>query len=385
MKHLIHTRCEQPLPLADEIVHVMLTSIPYPSGARDYDVPSDYGHEKEISCMSNCGECYACHTFYWLQQLWPVMHPSGTVFINIPELYRRNVEVGLVEIVKRQVRAAGFSVVQTLPWLKTNGLPKRGRRPTARIEYVIMAAKTPGGNYYDQDANRVRPVTGTAPRLFSDIDAYALSAAELVNQVAAWATRMAALGDLHSNEDGAVVDLDGRVLGVVAGNNTNARTNSASFPRKLVRPLLAATLPRYTCPVCGGPYERVIERMVGDLVDRSQRSTTHVDGKSRQGTGSSTLSRDVHVIHKGWEKMCNCPAQPPVPGVFLDMFCGTGTAVEVAAEMGCMALGMDLSMPMLQENMRAWSMQPKRKVASSGDLDGMPLFSGLARQNRSAP
>ena len=44
----------------------------------------------------------------------------------------------------------------------------------------------------------------------------------------------------------------------------------------------------------------------------------------------------------GWEPGCDCAIDNTVPCIVLDPFCGSGTAVLVAQELGRVGIGLDL-------------------------------------------
>lgn len=135
----------------------------------------------------------------------------------------------------------------------------------------------------------------------------------------------------------------------------------ATFPREL--PFIcikAGTSERGCCAECGAPWVRVLEgrsraafdianpdglrgRQARDGFDkRRQRSIKpEYDESTYGGTGKRTI---------GWRPSCPCGATcEPVPAIVLDPFVGSGTTVEVAADLLRCGIGIDLSFDYLSQ------------------------------------
>jgi len=120
----------------------------------------------------------------------------------------------------------------------------------------------------------------------------------------------------------------------------------ATFPSGLIAPLIQASVPPQCCAACGAGYAPV-----SDHTDTSRPT-------------------------------CACPRTcPPVPGMVLDPFCGTGTTVAVARALGRQGIGLDLSFGYLQQEARtrlgwralaAWEGRASR-LPEPGHAD-LPLF-----------
>jgi DNA modification methylase len=164
----------------------------------------------------------------------------------------------------------------------------------------------------------------------------------------------------------------------------------ATWPPALVeRMIKAGTSERGVCPHCGTPWRRVVERGVSSWerrksdgapmrygTDSPAQYTGFTDAGDRAAGG---LGVPATVTTTGWQPTCNHNAAP-VPAIVLDPFCGSGTTLMVARQLGRIGLGFDLSERYLYENARtrlghdqleAWG---KGIPASANGYHGLPLF-----------
>jgi len=136
----------------------------------------------------------------------------------------------------------------------------------------------------------------------------------------------------------------------------------ATFPPDLVRPcILAGTSERGRCPICGAPWERVVEKVV---IERPRpdglEKRPHPYGRERMANGQAGVSATT----TGWRPTCDCPGPdgdhpgsdcadydewPTVPCVVLDPFGGAGTVAVVAKELGRDAVLIELSQKYVDE------------------------------------
>lgn len=155
----------------------------------------------------------------------------------------------------------------------------------------------------------------------------------------------------------------------------------ATFPAKLITPLIRATCPRRACSVCGEGWAPIVERP-----DQSQRPTRAEAKQSGQRISTGWGEREQSAGQQwqdwkdenpdrviGWRPSCDHDA-PPVPGIVVDPFVGSGTTVMVAEQLLRRGIGLDISMPYLegQAKLRASLGSPRAA------LDGLPLFEGLS-------
>ncbi|GAH60688.1 unnamed protein product, partial [marine sediment metagenome] len=107
----------------------------------------------------------------------------------------------------------------------------------------------------------------------------------------------------------------------------------ATFPPKLIEPIIKAGSPRWTCSKCGKPRTRISETEhvkspvhgAGSIMGRRDGGDrlTHYDGLPR-----------VNAIHHtvGWSD-CGC-GEKWIPGIVMDPFGGSGTVGQVARRLG---------------------------------------------------
>jgi len=112
----------------------------------------------------------------------------------------------------------------------------------------------------------------------------------------------------------------------------------ATFPQKLVKKCLLAGCPKEICKKCGLARVRMVktktlERYELDKSDPRYRPARY-KGKYDQGM------RYAEHQTIGWTD-CGCDAGWR-PGVMLDPFCGSGTALKVGIELGLDVIGVDL-------------------------------------------
>lgn len=117
----------------------------------------------------------------------------------------------------------------------------------------------------------------------------------------------------------------------------------ATFPPELVRRCLrAGTSERGCCPSCGAPWKRVVTK--GEAVDEGGGRRKHAEVKERQGeTGALATGIWHRAVDSGWQPTCACPPSDPIGCVVIDPFNGSGTTGEVAMQLGCRYLGIDLN------------------------------------------
>ena len=150
----------------------------------------------------------------------------------------------------------------------------------------------------------------------------------------------------------------------------------ATFPPKLVEPMILAGCPAQCCPVCGKGWERVVEKVV---VAPNKRGGAGVN--TNRNDGGMACNAERYCTTLGFRPTCSCGATESVPGVVFDPFVGSGTSLLVARALGRRGVGMDLSWSSLSECARPRLELDKLEAWENGGnqvedaaLDGLPLF-----------
>lgn len=122
----------------------------------------------------------------------------------------------------------------------------------------------------------------------------------------------------------------------------------AVFPEKLPEICIKAATPEMgSCPKCGKPWTRVIEKGFtlhdgqtnGGKDDNSKRIAMLRQAARERGGEYVNETKTV-----GWEAGCECnTVKPPVPAVVLDPFAGSGTVLWVAKKLNRKAVAYEIS------------------------------------------
>jgi len=303
---------------------------------------------------------------------------------------RAKQELGIPDLVKRALMEDGWICRSTIIWAKPNPMPESvDDRPTKAHEYVFLMTKQER-YFYDAEAVRESADPQYAGRYNS---AFHVGKKE---------TNGAGRPGNESNTPGIKVFSGHRNRRTIWTIATEAYPGAhfATFPTKLVEPcVLAGTSARGCCPKCGAGWVRVVETArVGDW--RSTDRQHDLEHGARGGPGG-TMPGYKQPITTGWQPSCTCyrtanptkrrrqdliqkrydklaavaenkdipelhravfvlaadeikpylwttrvagnKTAPTVPAIALDPFCGSGTAGEVARNLGRRFVGLDLN------------------------------------------
>lgn len=122
----------------------------------------------------------------------------------------------------------------------------------------------------------------------------------------------------------------------------------ATFPAKLIRPIVAAASPVKCCAGCGAPFAPVVERgearaaqkraCGGDLNGHYHgQATKEFELHGAQNASSVKARILAGMVEKtviGYRATCSCVSLGSSPARVLDMFGGSGTVGEVSIELG---------------------------------------------------
>ncbi|KKM14737.1 hypothetical protein LCGC14_1703170 [marine sediment metagenome] len=121
---------------------------------------------------------------------------------------------------------------------------------------------------------------------------------------------------------------------------TEARSEAhfATFPQRLVEPMIKAGCPKYVCIKCGKVRVKIWETEI--------KSSRYDRGSKSSNFG---IKQDVVADHhfKGYTD-CGCEAKYR-PGIVLDPFMGSGTVARVAVRLGRDYIGIDLNKQYIEE------------------------------------
>lgn len=285
--------------------------------AEDAEAPKNHRVDESASC-SLCGawrghlgleptpEQYVRHLVEVFQEIWRVLRPDGTLWLNLGDSYahaqgRGDSETGLKEKdlagipwrVAFALQDSGWYLRSDIIWRKENPLPESVRdRPTRSHEFIFLLTKS--------------------PRYFYDVDAIREP----------WADERLGAAQGYKDETPERLSIGGKRRPQKAPKTSGRNKRSvwtinpkpypgahfATFPPELPRVcVLAGTSAYGCCPMCRSPWERDAD--------------------------------DERSFRPG----CGCPSHSPVPCSVLDPFSGSGTTGQVALDLGRAFVGLDVS------------------------------------------
>jgi DNA modification methylase len=372
------------LPLADKSVHMIATSPPY-WGLRSYDTgpnkAAELGAEKVHDCLAwarheePCGACYVCNLRTWATEMWRVLRDDGVMFLNLADSYAGGGNGGGGSFAKDGIRCAlpgtdknkaarlgnrgvtgglkakdmagipwrvalalqadGWYLRSDCIWEKPNAMPSSVTdRPSTSHEYIFLLTKR-ARYYWDAEAVKEPQSKGANGSRFTT-------------------------GKTGINGNGRVSSLPReeslyRNLRTVWTINTAPYSGAhfATWPPALVeRMVKAGSSERGVCPECGAPWQRVVDK--GEAVNAPRNPNDALPytagGATNHGNGATTLHKVRTVETVEWRPTCAHADASPIPAIVLDPFCGSGTTLLVARQLGRRGLGFDLSETYLRDN-----------------------------------
>lgn len=238
------------------------------------------------------------------------------------------------------LQADGWYLRAACPWIKRNAMPESVQdRPTQTIEYLYMLTKSEH-YHYDAEAVKVPAKKGACGSRFdtgktAEHQQNRSSTKERVED----GTRLRRSADwFFRSWQGLLQDEDGDPLAFVVNTKGYKGAHFACFPPELIRPCIQSSVSeKGACPECGAPFERVTERKAM-VIRRSER--THELGRTRS---SGTMIEAPTSKTIGWEPTCSHVPTETSQCVVLDPFGGSGTTAQVALELGCRAVLVELN------------------------------------------
>jgi len=379
--------CKETLKsLPDNSVHTCATSPPY-YGLRDYGTATweggDPNCDHSISHYSDtlkpnvdrpsrnpeerrvCNKCGAIRTDNQIgledtpeefienlvevfREVKRVLHPSGTLWVNIGDSYwggkgasgqlspekqnarentlnkghshvagekqtrptDKNHEVikpkdliGIPWMLAFALRADGWYLRQDIIWQKPNPMPESVKdRCTKAHEYIFLLSKSKK-YFYDHEAVKEKSKDTEGKR----------------NRHSVWKVPVRPFKDAHF----------------------------ATYPPELIEPcVLAGTSEHGCCEECGNPFKRIIHT---ERPETRKVQARLVPGQERHGSfGVERFDEAIKTTTIGWEATCECKDPVVIPCTVLDPFGGSGTTAAVALKHGRSAILCELNEDYIQ-------------------------------------
>lgn len=422
------------ISLKDESVSMVCTSPPY-WGLRSYGIGSDNGElggEERHDCLAwarsepPCPEgCYICHMRMVFAEVWKVLHPMGTLWLNIGDTYAgswgaqsrpngndkgstlqggsmlsaRQIEqhprgthtgslkytpglknkdlIGIPWRLALALQQDGWTLRSEIIWEKGSCMPESVQdRVTRSHEQVFLFSKQPT-YFYDAQAI-AEPMQATSAERYR----YAFGGPKNEQLTAEEAhgpgSRTHPIGKRETQGT-----RNARSVWKI-NPEPFAGAHFACFPQALAeRAILAGSSAHGVCSACGSPWVRMIERITGD--NPSYNGSSFTKGKTHDArVHLASVGQQERTVAKhttGWQPTCSCHA-PVTPSVVFDPFCGSGTTLLAARNLGRHGIGTDLSLTYLRDIARsrlgltalhAWEHGEQAKPVVYDDL---PLFAG---------
>lgn len=302
--------------MPSESIDMCVTSPPY-WGHREYDAEG-LGQETSFAA-------YIAKLTVIIAEVRRVLKPQGSLWLNLGDTYRNKSLVGIPwRVALRLIDDDGWLLRNDVVWNKVKGAPDQSKDKLRNIHEYIFHFTKQRSYFYNADAIRSKP-----------------RASSIVN--------------------GSVVSATG-VTGIRYKRQIELST--ALSPAEKVAALTALN----------GILDDVRAQRISDfrMVIRGQQRTTHSDSVKISGRAKELQSKGFYFLkyHPNGSKpsdvwdivpedtqkrighfapypldLCRIPilATCPQDGTVLDPFCGTGTTLMAAFELGRNGIGIDLS------------------------------------------
>lgn len=241
------------------------------------------------------------------------------------------------------LQADGWVLRSEIIWHKPNPMPESvSDRPTRSHEQVFLFSKQP---HYFYDAEAIKEEVDLADmmrrlpygRASHDTAKNAEAGQGIKSNVS-----------FHAATSEVVPFRNARTVWRIASTPFHG-AHFACFPPELARRCLLAGAPSQVCAECGAPWRRVVERQ--RLLD-GHTPVTGAFSRPEEPfrippNGVGHWRYTTQTTDLGFAATCQCEAGV-APSVVFDPFCGSGTTLLVARELGHHAVGVDLSWEYLQ-------------------------------------
>ena len=328
-------------------------------------------------CWIVIGDSYAANRSYQVASTkgGPKHSSAQAVSTNnkVPEGLKPKDLIGIPFLLAMALRDDGWYWRSIIPWICRNKLPQSVKdRPVADLEYVLMMTKT-AKPYYDYAAVRVPAAqpsrkrsdrfggvkhtgettkhsdggvfTGTVERSRRASDSFFDSLRSILD---------GGIGLLHNEDE--------EPLAIVANTQGTRLKHFATFPSRLLEPMILASTSEYgCCPKCGAPWTRILQKE--KVMRERPNSLTKRSGEDGTGNFCPNDVAGVTFVTTGWSPTCDCTemspdfigddpakmivgtcnAPQPVPCTVCDIFFGSGTTGMVSRKLGRHFVGIELN------------------------------------------
>lgn len=333
--------------LDNESIDSVITSPPYWQ-LRDYKWDGQWGLEPTF-------QLYLEHLWEMMDEVWRVLKPSGTVWINLGDTYgtksgnfqggnqienkikyvggiddytkEDNYHKCLLLIPHRFAIGCidrGWIMRNDIIWAKRNGMPESTKdRFSKKHEYFFFMVKS-DRYYFDLESVKDRTKT-------KDTSTRNRDETKLNNTPGR--TKMSGLktNGYDTKNPGSVSDFWD------IPTQPSSDDHFASYNDKLIGKPIVAGCPQYVCIKCGKPRESIIKNtpMVVNLSKRTEKMCLPKNKRVLSGTMISPARNEIIGLTD-----CGCKSGFRA-GIILDPFCGTATTGCRAIELGRNFIGFE--------------------------------------------
>lgn len=259
--------------------------------------------------------------------------PAPKCWALTPELYRVALAYGFNPLTGRTTKP--WRVRNVVRWVRPNPpVGDDGDKFRSATSDIVIACRTNEAGrqrYWDGDAVRVPASPNTNARVPKGVE-------RMPN------TRPKAGIDPHDHRDTLDRAVDSGTAPLLDWWQITGfgypGAHYATYPPKLVEPLIKAMCPERVCTICGEPSRRIVETETSSatgkagVLERRRGQINSVGGTGETHIGIERRSRTV-----GWT---DCGHNAWRPGIVLDPFAGSGTTLAVTTGHGRDAIGVDL-------------------------------------------
>jgi site-specific DNA-methyltransferase (adenine-specific) len=355
-------------------IHLAITSPPF-YRLRQYGTPPQTwgdGWVGELGQEPTPGR-FVDHLVEVFDAVRPALRVDATLWVNLGDSYHNKSLVGTPWMFAFAMKEAGWILRSAIPWIKRNTMPSSVEdRPGVSHEWWFGFAKSTR-YFWDVTATRMpqatigrrhegksgyrdgHPSKGGVKERQLHPDGKARRTGDwffdsLAVEVDAAREYLEHLERIQAGGQGLLSAPGGDPMALVVNVTSNKEAHYASYPEKLVEPLIRAGTSEYgACVACGTPWARVVAKTrVATRPGRNSKVYKDPEGspyKSHSGVivGNRDTRRHCTVVHTtGWEPGCACGTVDVEPCVILDPFLGSGTTARVAIRLNRSCIGVEL-------------------------------------------